>query len=250
MENLPKLQLVNLLQGYIEGEGDEVVLQLLESYLRSVTDTEIFSIQLELWNKYRKTALTHAAEYEHVDILKCLLRPLTRDEKFDLLVLQDSDGNTAVHAASNHNMAIMECMLQPLTQHQKFHLLRIQDSQGNIALHWAAEYENVNMMKYWLNSLTPDQRFSLLSIKNSVFGNTAVHVAAEDVLEYILHIVTPHQRLDLWNVQNKNGDTAIELARAKRNARPRSMWNNLYAITPIIVLACMHVCLYWAARLW
>lgn len=115
------------------------------------------------------------------DQLKRCLLSVEGQEKYDGLLAtscQYGFENSAIHwAAVRGDDDMVRCFLESLTPIQRYNLLCAQNSYGCTAIHWAAIGGAAEVVRCLLDSLKPDHKYDVLLIQ-SCNGSTPVHEAA------------------------------------------------------------------------
>ena len=125
--------------------------------------------------------------------------------------VKDGIGWTAVYwSVFNNKLELLKCMLDDLSMDQKYKLVSMQVSYGDTPVHRPSMFGHTDVVKYLLSGLTEDQIYNIIKIQDFQ-GDTALHKAATnkhtDIVQYLLTSVSTEHRLDLLTICNKTIET-------------------------------------------
>lgn len=201
---------------YKEGE-QEPDIAYLDTLLKETEPELKLKILGSTKGRFVGTFAQRAAYYKHCRILPCILNSVTKEDRFELLKIQDQDGRTGLHKAAwkGFTKPMMQ-MLELMDEVQRFILLQIATHNGWTPLFWAALNRCVPMVKCILNSVDdPGMRFGLAKTGLAA-GETVLHLAAKrgyvDVIWAILDSLPSEQQHALLQIVDAHGKTAMDLA--------------------------------------
>lgn len=170
----------------------------------------------------KATAVHHAAGLGHTDLLKQMMKGLSKSQCCELFLLPNKQGDTVLTCAAQrgHEKAvryILSCV--SVSPKPMFMLLEMQGNHGDTVFHKAAYHGHVNVFMCVLENMKhPDKRYDLLAIKDNNKA-TALHRAASggytNLVEYILETTHPDKRYDLLAIQNVQKATALHNAASR-----------------------------------
>ena len=156
------------LKKYIDNasvDGKEELRQLLQQ--TSSVDRYSLLMNVRGDEYFNNTGPHIAALWNDLETMKCMLEGFTVDEKYNVLKIQ-GDAVSALHyAAWGGCSSIITYLLTDLSQQQKYNLLQLQDKDGNTPLHAAATKHQSEAIQAILTSLSLPLLLQLLNIKNN-----------------------------------------------------------------------------------
>ncbi|KAF6025541.1 hypothetical protein EB796_016151 [Bugula neritina] len=139
-------------------------LEKFKAILNSVEESERLTI-LKQQDNSGDTILMLAAECGYLDIVKCILDLVPAVDLQELLTVQNRSGNTVFHERTN---GVTEYMLKSVPPAKLYSLLAIQNEEGHTALHHSARGNNVQLMKYIVESVSATDLSNLISTQNKM----------------------------------------------------------------------------------
>ena len=99
-------------------------------------------------------------------LFELLLHKLTSNDISQVLILQDTEGQTLVHlAALNDYLRTIQLLLKLLSSDQLFNILSKQDAKGSTALHRSVS--NPLMLEVLIKPLAPSQQIAAIDIRDN-----------------------------------------------------------------------------------
>ena len=159
-------------------DGKEELRQLLQQTSSVDRYILLMNVRGEKW--WGNTGPQMAAWHNDLETMKFMLEGLTRKQKYRVLKIQaESIGRTTLHyAAGPGHSSIITYLLTDLPQEQKFNLLQLQDVDGDTPLCHAATYQKSEAVQAILTSLSLPLLLQLVIIRNKK-GDSAVHIRPE-----------------------------------------------------------------------
>ncbi len=172
-----------------------------------------YNVDIALPNKIHYNALHYAVQEDcaHRDIIKCLFSELNISGKWNLLTLENDDGDTALHKAAEIN-GIMDCLFEHCGKEALIALLHTLDRDGKSLIHKDIENGRATIIKLLFKYAYGDRIIDLLQILDRE-GNSPLHLAMKKgdmpIIEYIFKKVYGATILEIFEILDKNGDSLL-----------------------------------------
>ena len=169
------------------------------------------------WNVMHFAALRgHVKTIEVIRNAICSQRP---EAWFEILSEKDRSEMTPLMHAAGKGSLVVESILCQLDANQRLDLVLQKDKDGNTALHYAVlsntDKESCEVVRSLLKLLQPDEANQLLQIQGRS-QKTAIHIASEagygTVIGFLRDAIKPPQWIDLLLQHDLNERTAVHYA--------------------------------------
>ncbi|XP_067932360.1 uncharacterized protein [Watersipora subatra] len=222
-----------LLTGMIRNKT--IASETIESSVWSLESAQLFSIMMKTKKDTGVNALHSLALNGNSVAIKCILDRLNPDHRLLLCKSVDNVGCTALHHIAGHGPTAISSLLSPFKQDEIFDILKIQNRNGNIAaIHFTAWKGKASSMKTVMDLLTDAQKFELLKVKNKS-GNTPLHLAAwcgcVETIKCMLGSVVEQHKLVLLNIRREDGITPLRMASQRGNDAAVACLEDFYCTT-------------------
>ena len=157
----------------------------LEELLQTASVDARYHVLMNVRGEYSAWTGLHEAVFEyHQEIIRYMLDGFPSNKIYDVLEIQDGNGDTPLHIAAYRGyLSIVTYLMTDLPQQQKYDLLKIQNKRRNTALHRAASEKQLETFQAILALLPSKFQIQLLTITN-VEGKTATDVKPGMLVEY------------------------------------------------------------------
>ena len=173
------LKLDNALKKYIDNLSAASRGQLRQ-LLQQTSSVDRFRLLMNVrGDKYRGNTGLHIAAISYdLETMKYMLEGFTVDQRYDVVKIQGGGLSALHYAASKGFPSIITYLLTDLSQQQKYNLLQLQNKDGNTPLHDAASQRKPETAQAILTSLSLPLLVHLLNVKNKR-GQTVTDIISE-----------------------------------------------------------------------